>query len=87
MASIRNLRRDIDSLKWEWDIDGVHYSTNSNGEGLWEERVCGVMAYADGRRGTATAMKQIAGTAQYNMNGCNSYGSAYTHIRRWFDEM
>lgn len=86
MVSIRNLKRDSESLKWEWDIDGVHYGTNNNGEGLWEEHECGVMVYADGSTGRAMTMKQVAGTSQYNMVGCNSYGSAYNHIRRYFEE-
>lgn len=87
MVSIRNLKRDSESLKWAWDIDGAHYSTNINGEGLWKECECGRMVYPDGSTGIATSMRQIAGTCQYSMSGCNSYGSAYNHIRRYFEEV
>ena len=87
MVSIKNLKRSAESLGWSWDIDGIHYSTNNNGEGIWKECECGHMVFPDGRAGTATTMKQIEGTCQYSMMGCNSYNSAYKHIRRYFEEV
>ena len=86
MAIIKNLRKEPDTLRWSWDMGGVHYRTNADGEGLWKEQEIGRMVYADGSTGIATSMRQIVGTCQYSMAGCNSYGSAYNHIRRWFEE-
>lgn len=87
MVSIKNLGRTHGPFGWSWDIDGTHYRTNNNGEGLWKECECGRMVYPDGSTGIATSMRQIAGTCQYSMSGCNSYGSAYNHIRRYFEEV
>lgn len=68
--TIRNLKKDGD--RWTWDMDGTHYKTNADGEGLFIDK--------------GYEVKQITGTCQYSMRGCNTCGSAYNHIRRYFED-
>ena len=91
-SKIRNLKKSDDG-SWMWvvqldknyfDYDENYapdeypnsktYYTNKDGEGLWEE----------GHRGE---MVQIKGTCQFSLRNCNSYGSAYNAIRRYFAKL
>jgi len=59
----------------------VEYRTNKDGEGLWMQKEKGIII--DDKHTVMTEMKQIEGTGQYSMARCNSYSSAYNHIKKY----
>ena len=70
MNKITNIKKESDN-RWTWEVDGVLYSTNRHGNGMFIEDEYGFFN------------KQKVGTCDFN--ACKTVSGMRRKLKKWFD--